>query len=94
MSGVRIFGIGSPSGDDQAGWLAVDALLATNLVDVQIEKMDRPGSNLISLMENASRVILIDGRDLGRLMVDYGVGVTTTQTLRVTEVDENFVDGE
>jgi restriction system protein len=40
------------------------------------------------------RVILIDGKQLGRLMVDYGVGVTTTQTLRVTEVDENFFDGE
>jgi restriction system protein len=40
------------------------------------------------------RVILIDGQELGRLMVQYGVGVTTTQTLRVTEVDENFFDGE
>ena len=40
------------------------------------------------------RVILIDGKQLGRLMVDYGVGVTTTQTLRVTEVDENFFDGD
>ena len=60
MSGVRIFGIGSPSGDDQAGWLTVDALLATDLADVQIEKLDRPGANLISLMENASEVILID----------------------------------
>ncbi|ODU28755.1 MAG: hypothetical protein ABS93_02665 [Thiobacillus sp. SCN 62-729] len=26
MSKVRILGIGSPSGDDQAGWLTVDAL--------------------------------------------------------------------
>ena len=40
------------------------------------------------------RVILIDAKQLGRLMVEYGVGVTTTQTLRVTEVDENFFDGE
>jgi len=38
------------------------------------------------------RVILLDGADLGRLMVEYGVGVTVTQTLRVTEVDENFFD--
>lgn len=40
------------------------------------------------------RVILIDGRELGRLMVEYNVGVTTTQTVRVTEVDENFFDTE
>jgi restriction system protein len=40
------------------------------------------------------RVILIDGEKLGRLMVDYEVGVNVTQTLRVTEVDENFFDDE
>lgn len=38
------------------------------------------------------RVILIDGPQLGRLMVQYEVGVAITQTLRVTEVDENFFD--
>ena len=31
MSRVRILGIGSPSGDDQAGWLTIDALLAGGL---------------------------------------------------------------
>ena len=31
MSRVRIFGIGSSSGDDQAGWLTIDALLAAGL---------------------------------------------------------------
>jgi restriction system protein len=52
-------------------------------------------TDAIKYVERLSpRVILIDGRELGRLMVDYGVGVTTTQTLRVTEVDENFFDGE
>lgn len=40
------------------------------------------------------RVILIDGKQLGRLMVDYDVGVTATRTLRVFEVDENFFDAE
>jgi len=40
------------------------------------------------------RVILIDGIELGRLMVEYGVGVAVTQTLRVTEVDENFFENE
>ena len=64
MSGVRILGIGSPSGDDQAGWLVVDALLASGLLagreEVIVEKLDRPGANLIRLLEKASRVILVD----------------------------------
>lgn len=38
------------------------------------------------------RVILIDGKELGNLMVQYGVGVTTTRVLKVSEVDENFFD--
>lgn len=40
------------------------------------------------------RVILIDGKELGRLMVEYGVGVTVTQTLKVSDLDENFFDDE
>ena len=64
MSGVRILGIGSPSGDDQAGWLTVDALLASGACaaggGILIQKLDRPGSGLIPLMDGASRVILID----------------------------------
>ena len=63
MSGVRILGIGSPAGDDQAGWLVVDALLASGLLaghEVVVEKLDRPGANLIRLLENASWVILVD----------------------------------
>jgi hydrogenase maturation protease len=63
MSAVRILGIGSPAGDDQAGWLTIDALVASGVhagADVVIEKLDRPGANLIPLLENASWVILVD----------------------------------
>ena len=60
MSGLRVLGIGSPAGDDQAGWLTVDALLAAGLDGIHVEKLDRPGANLIPLLQNASRVILID----------------------------------
>jgi hydrogenase maturation protease len=65
MSRVRILGIGSPSGDDQAGWLTVDALLAAGVDGVVLEKLDRPGANLLPLLENASRVILIDAMQGG-----------------------------
>lgn len=63
MSRVRIFGIGSPSGDDQAGWLVVDALLETGIPrdsGIVIDKLDRPGANLIPLLEFGDHVILID----------------------------------
>ena len=59
MSRVRILGIGSPSGDDQAGWLAVEALQDIG-VGARLDKLDRPGANLISLLEHAERVILVD----------------------------------
>jgi hydrogenase maturation protease len=67
---VRILGIGSPSGGDQAGWLVVDALLADGVQageGVAIEKLDRPGATLISCLENASRVILFDAMRGGGL---------------------------
>ncbi len=63
MSPVRILGIGSPLGDDQAGWLVVDALLAAGVHasgGIAIEKLDRPGANLIPLLGDAAWVILID----------------------------------
>jgi hydrogenase maturation protease len=65
---VRILGIGSPSGDDQAGWLTVDALRASGMKacdEMVIEKLDRPGANLIPLLENASWVILVDAMQSG-----------------------------
>ncbi len=63
MSRIRILGIGSPSGDDQAGWLVIDALLSGGLQtggDLLIEKLDRPGASLIPLLAQADWAILID----------------------------------
>lgn len=62
MIALRILGIGSPSGDDQAGWLTVDALLAEGVqsTEIDIQKLDRPGAHLVSLLDDAAWVILID----------------------------------
>ncbi len=63
MNRVCILGIGSPAGDDRAGWLTIDALIALGMKtgnDFVIEKLDRPGANLIPLLESAAWVILID----------------------------------
>lgn len=66
-AGIRIFGIGSPSGDDQAGWLTIDALLARGVGGdgMVIEKLDRPGANLIPLLNDAGWVILVDAMRSG-----------------------------
>ncbi|HBU29435.1 MAG: hypothetical protein A2X71_10660 [Thiobacillus sp. GWE1_62_9] len=63
MRRLCILGIGSPSGDDQAGWMVVDALLARGVQtggEIVIDKLDRPGATLITLIEQADWAILID----------------------------------
>lgn len=40
----------------------------------------------------ATRVILIDGERLTRLMIRYGVGVQVKRTLQIVEVDEDFFE--
>jgi len=60
---VRVIGIGSPSGDDQAGWRVVDALAARGLGgphEILLEKLDRPGAALIERFADADCVILVD----------------------------------
>ncbi len=37
-----------------------------------------------------TRIILVDGNRLTRLMMEYGVGVQVQQTYRVVEIDEDF----
>ena len=68
MSRVLILGIGSPSGDDQAGWLVVDALRALgveNLPGVVVDKLDRPGASLVAKFESAAHVVLVDAMQSG-----------------------------
>jgi len=65
MKKIRIIGIGSPSGDDQIGWRVVDALKGRLLPEIELIKLDRPGTGLIPLLENTSHVILIDAMQGG-----------------------------
>jgi len=39
-----------------------------------------------------TRVILIDGERLARLMIRYGVGVQIKQTIHIVEIDEDFFE--
>jgi restriction system protein len=38
------------------------------------------------------RIILIDGPELARLMVEHGVGVQTDQVITLVKVDEDFFE--
>jgi hydrogenase maturation protease len=68
MSPVCVLGVGSPLGDDQAGWLVIDALRACGVGEasgVTLTKLDRPGVMLLGHFEGASRVVLIDAMQAG-----------------------------
>ena len=38
------------------------------------------------------RIVLIDGKQLARLMIEHGVGVTTIRTYALQQLDETFFD--
>lgn len=68
MKPVHILGIGSPAGDDQAGWLVVDVLQALGVANgtgVVVDKLDRPGAGLVALLEDAEHAILVDAMQSG-----------------------------
>ena len=68
MTRVRILGIGSPAGDDRAGWLVVDALRERGLAHaagVELDKLDRPGAGLVPCLGSAIRVVLVDAMQSG-----------------------------
>jgi hydrogenase maturation protease len=62
---IRILGIGSPFGDDRAGWDAVAMLRRRRRTgggdrQVEIRALDRPGLLLVGQLAGSARVILID----------------------------------
>ena len=66
MSAVlTILGVGSPFGDDRAGWAAAALLAASDLVtssagQIGVRTLDRPGSLLLAEFGQSGGVILID----------------------------------
>ena len=66
MIDVRIIGIGSPFGNDTLGWQVIDILKARHMLatmpyeNIELITTDRPGLNLIQMLQDAELVILID----------------------------------
>lgn len=70
MKRTVIVGVGSPHGDDRAGWLVIDALDARlrgrAAADAETVALDRPGMTLLAHLRGADRAVLVDaiaGRD-------------------------------
>lgn len=58
---IRVIGLGSPWGDDQAGWLAARALCG--MFDerrVEVSVLDRPGPALLEHWRKEDSVLLLD----------------------------------
>lgn len=63
---VRVIGIGSPYGDDQAGWWVANILEQRQLPEgVEVCLLDRPGPALLQSFEGAEHVVLVDAADFG-----------------------------
>jgi len=43
---------------------------------------------------HAQRIVLVDGKTLASLMIDYGVGVSTVETYEIKSIDSDFFTGE
>lgn len=58
---LRVVGIGSPHGDDQAGWRVIDVLEGAGLPShVGLERCPVPATHLLGLMAGVPRVLLVD----------------------------------
>lgn len=61
MSCIRILGLGSPFGDDRAGWAVAQILEKRRWRSrVEIECLDRPGAGLLERFAESEVVIVID----------------------------------
>ncbi len=62
---IRIIGIGSPFGDDAAGLEIARVLAAAAPPNCEVIAVDRPGTALVDLLEDADAAILIDAVQSG-----------------------------
>ena len=78
--------VGRP--DIQAFAGALDLHKARKGVFITTSGFSREAQEFVGLIEK--RIILIDGPHLAALMIEYGVGVTTRQTLTIKTLDSDY----
>jgi hydrogenase maturation protease len=60
---IRVIGVGSPFGDDRAGWLVaemVEKAIDADRGRIEVRSLDRPGFALLHAIAECEAVILID----------------------------------
>ncbi|WP_432471876.1 hydrogenase maturation protease [Amphritea sp. HPY] len=58
---IKIIGLGSPHGDDQAGWQVIRKVEQEELPEnIELLSLDRPGPALLGYLRDCDRAILID----------------------------------
>jgi hydrogenase maturation protease len=63
---VRVIGLGSPYGDDRAGWAVIDRLAAWEQpVPADLLRCTDPALDLLPALVDARRVLLVDAVDCG-----------------------------
>lgn len=78
--------IGRPEIQAFAG--ALDLQRARKGVFITTSSFSREAQEYVGLIEK--RIVLIDGTRLAALMIEYGVGVTTRQTLTIKALDSEY----
>lgn len=48
----------------------------------------------VEVARRLGSIVLVDGEELARLMIDYGVDVTTTVVYEVKRIDKDYFDQE
>lgn len=83
---IRVLGLGSPFGDDRAGWWVVDQLRGNVPASVDLVRLDRPGAALIHWMTGVRHLVIIDA------VVDGGPPgrILTLPLERLTEVTGRY----
>lgn len=57
---IRVIGLGSPFGDDQAGWWVIEQMRSRIPPQVDLVRLDRPGASLVNWMEGVTHLYIID----------------------------------
>ncbi|MFQ2154085.1 restriction endonuclease [Aeromonas sp. 82P] len=78
--------VGRPEIQAFAG--ALDLHRARKGVFITTSSFSREAMEYVGLIEK--RIVLIDGQRLAALMIEYGVGVTTRQTLTIKALDSDY----
>jgi len=68
---LAVFGLGSSHGDDQIGWVLVDALQDRLPEGVICEKLTSPAHSLVTLLPQFDQVIVIDACEMEQKVGEY-----------------------